>query len=61
MLTFGSKLNRSYNLYFPFLGNFVTVSVYFNKSNTSIAFKTEPRFSDNENKVIVTNYKDLKQ
>ena len=61
MLTFGSKLNRSYNLYFPFLGNYVTVSVFFNKSNTSIAFKTEPRFNDNENKINVTNYKDLKQ
>lgn len=63
MVTFGSRLNRSYSLYFPFLGEYITVTVFFSKANSSLAFKTTPRYNeqDRDSKLVVSTYKDLKQ
>jgi len=63
MVTFGNRLNRSYSLYFPFLGEYITITVFFSKANASIAFKTTPRYNeqDRDSKLIVSTYKDLKQ
>jgi len=43
MLTFGSKLNRSYTMYVPFMKNHIEVSALFNKANTYIGFNTDQR------------------
>lgn len=41
MLTFGNKLNRSYNLYLPFYKDFCEISILFNKSNSFIGFNLD--------------------
>lgn len=63
MLTFGTKLNRSYSLYLPFCGNYVTTTVYFHKGNTSIGFKPDHSLQDmtKDGNVHITTYKDLKK
>jgi len=40
MLTFGSKLNRSYSLHLPFQDDYADISILFNKSNTFIGVNT---------------------
>jgi hypothetical protein len=63
MLTFGSKLNRSYTLYLPMLNSHVGISVFFHKGNTSIGFKPDHTLQDmskNDN-INITTYKDLKK
>jgi hypothetical protein len=41
MLTLGSKLNRLYSLYFPFMTGFCEISILFNKSNSFIGFNVD--------------------
>lgn len=40
MLTFGSKLNRSYTLHLPFQNDYADISILFNKANTFIGVNT---------------------
>lgn len=63
MLTFGTKLNRSYSLYLPFAGKYESITIYFHKGNTSIGFKPDhnlQELSKNGN-ISITMYKDLKK
>lgn len=41
MLTLGSKLNRLYSLYLPFMDSCCEISVLFNKSNSFIGFNLD--------------------
>ena len=63
MLTFGSKLNRSYTMYIPFMNDHIEVSVLFNKSNTFVGFNTDQRIYQmhRNNEVHSQIYKDLKE
>ena len=63
MLTFGSKLNRSYTMYIPFMNDHIEVSILFNKSNTFIGFNTDQRIYQmhRNNEVHSQIYKDLKE
>jgi len=62
MLTFGSKINRSYSMYFPFMGDHTHITVYFSKSNTFIGFSTDSKIQGlcKEQVVNVNTYKDLR-
>jgi len=63
MLNFGSKVNRSYSLYLKFLEDYITVTAFFNKTNTFIGFTTDHKISNlcKEDKVKSHIYTDLKQ
>ena len=63
MLTFGTKLNRSYSLYLPFVGNHESIAVYFHKGNTSLGFKPDHNLQElsKEGNISITTYKDLKK
>lgn len=59
MLTLGSKLNRSYSLYLPFMEDFCEISILFNKSNSFIGFNLDQqnyiRSRNNEIKSFIFN------
>jgi len=61
MLVLGTKLNRLYTLYLPFMDSFCEISVIFNKSNSFIGFnldqKNYVRSRNNEFRSII--YQDL--
>ncbi len=61
MLTFGNKLNRSYTMYLPFNENYISVSVYFSKTNTFIGFKPDSKTQElcSLHNCNITTYKDL--
>jgi len=61
MLTFGSKLNRSYTMYVPFMNDNFEISVMFNKSNTYVGFNTDQRLYQmhRDNKIQSHIYKDM--
>jgi len=63
MLTFGTKLNRSYSLYLPFTGKYETVTVYFHKGNASLGFKPGHNLQEasKNNLISINTYKDLKK
>jgi hypothetical protein len=63
MLTFGSKFNRSYGIHVPFRGTYVSVTVFFNKTNTYIGFVTGNKIGGmcREQEVKTQIYKDLNQ
>ncbi len=59
MLTLGNKLNRSYSLFLPFDGDFCTITILFNKSNSFIGFNLDSnhyvRSRNNELKCFIFN------
>lgn len=61
MFVLGTKLNRLYTLYLPFMDSFCEISVIFNKSNSFIGFnldqKNYVRSRNNEFRSII--YQDL--
>jgi len=63
MLTFGSKFNRSYGIYVPFRDTHISVTVYFNKTNTYIGFVTDNKINQmcRDQEVKTQIYKDLTQ
>lgn len=62
MISFGTKVNRSYTLYLPFKNTYIEVTVFFNKTSTYLAFKTDKQISMmcRNNEVISNIYRDLK-
>lgn len=63
MLTFGSKINRSYTMYLPFKTDHVEVSVMFNKSNTYLGFNTDQTLYQmhRNNEIHSQIFKDLRE
>ena len=63
MLTFGSKLNRSYTLYLPFIKGHIEATVMFSKSNTYVGFNTDQRiYQMHRNGEVHSHiYKDLSE
>ena len=43
MLTLGSKLNRLYTLYLPFMDDFCEITILFNKTNSFIGYNLDQR------------------
>ena len=61
MFTLGTKLNRLYSMYLPFMDSFCEISVVFNKSNSFIGFNLDQknylRSRNNELRSII--YQDI--
>lgn len=59
MLTLGSKLNRLYTMYLPFMDDFCEISILFNKSNSFMGFNLDQRnyvkSRNNESKCFIFN------
>tara|TARA_Y100000310_G_C20687733_1_gene820207 strand:+ start:2295 stop:2918 length:624 start_codon:yes stop_codon:yes gene_type:complete len=62
MISFGTKVNRSYTLYLPFKNTYIEVTIFFNKTSTYLAFKTDKQISMlcRNNELISNIYRDLK-
>jgi len=63
MLTFGSKLNRSYSMYLPFMDDHYGITIFFSKTNTFLGFKTDSKLQSitRDDNISVNTFKDLKR
>lgn len=63
MITFGSKVNRSFSIYTPFIDDMTTVNVFFHKTNTFLGFTIDNNTMSmvKEGEITSKLYKDLKQ
>jgi len=63
MISFGSKLNRSFGMYLPFQGDFISVDVFFHKSNTFLGFNTGSKINHmcRDGNSVTSIYRDLGQ
>lgn len=61
MFTLGTKLNRLYSMYLPFMDSFCEISIIFNKSNSFIGFNLDQKnYMKSRNNELHSNiYQDL--
>lgn len=63
MISFGSKLNRSFGMYLPFQGDYIDIDIFFHKSNTFLGFNTGSKINHmcRDGNSVTTIYRDLSQ